>query len=559
MQSQQAATPTTTSPAVAPQQQAQVNQQQVIVSAPTQPSTQQTTQPQAQRTEQVPQQQGQATASTSETPAAGDSKLGKGQQFNALVAEVNTILDGAMGKLEADKVMFKKAKEDGSSIHEDLAQKASTAREEAKGNPTQIEAIETHLALETKDHAKAFINFASDFRERAKNAFWKAYHAAENDKAKLSDLFEEITSHVGHAVKAMEADQDNYEDKFSTKLKEFYKARYSCKAKTDAQPAKDKDGKKVEPDACVDNVKTAKKAMKDAQQDLATFKENLKTAHHHGRKLRKGLQKSLNKLRYVFQKARTTYRHRTKEFHAGYTEHYSAQKSISKLPLRKLAKEEEKESDDKDIKEEKGAVEEEKEDAEDSSEKEVAGDTVKKAEIKAVKMVTKAAKAILDKKQKDKEEAKSDDKTSISHSSMVETSDRKKHIKKRHSSESKHHKVASKHRHHAKKLRHANKHHSAHKQHHVHHNSHLTELAQRKAEKKAVIIVKDAILRAKKSQKHHKKMHLRHKNHKRHQQHKHHKSDEDTVAELANNKEALAQMADAIVAEGKADELFGQL
>ena len=99
-------------------------------------------------------------------------------------------------------------------------------------------------------------------------------------------------------------------------------------------------------------------------------------------------------------------------------------------------------------------------------------------------MVTKAAKAILDKKQKDKEEAKSDDKTSISHSSMVETSDRKKHIKKRHSSESKHHKVASKHRHHAKKLRHANKHHSAHKQHHVHHNSHLTELAQRKAEKK---------------------------------------------------------------------------
>merc|ERR1711935_1127318 len=105
-------------------------------------------------------------------------------------------------------------------------------------------------------------------------------------------------------------------------LKAYYKAKYGCEAKSDKKP-------------CTAKSKAAKAEMKKAHTVLTEFKSNLKTAHHHGKKLRKRLKQALKKLHFVFKEARGEVRKSLQEFHAGYDVHYSALQTISMTAIKK--------------------------------------------------------------------------------------------------------------------------------------------------------------------------------------------------------------------------------
>merc|ERR1711871_149120 len=178
----------------------------------------------------------------------------------------------------------------------------------------------------------------------------------------------------------------------------------------------EKDDKKK--DDCMAPAKKAKAEMKATKQKLSDFKDNLQTAHHHGRKLRKRLKHALHKLQYVFQKARKALRHAKEGFHAGFDMHYSAQKAITHSALLALKKaapsdedkaaDDEKAADDKEVKKEakKAAVEAAKKAAKKEVKKEAQKAAIraarkskataeKNAEMSAIHTVQKAAKAIL--------------------------------------------------------------------------------------------------------------------------------------------------------------------
>lgn len=326
-----------------------------------------------------------------------DSKLDQAKQFNLLVKNINSILDDAMLKLKDDNHLYKRAVADRHAKQSDIKEKASSAKEDASGDAAQIEAIDTHVALAAKASAKAFIEFSSGFRESAKEAFWSSYNDAEARQAKLEELYDSITSHVAHAVNAMQAQGVQLNDKYLDSAKAYYKAKY--KARYGCEKAADQDAAAKK--ACQEEPHTAKDDMKKAHDVLSHFQENLETAHHHGKKLKKGLKEAMDKLHYVFQKARHDFRHTEAEFHAGFDMHYNAQKAVSTHALKKLEEEEKKQ--DKEQKREKADASAEidakdpEEDADDDrsaeTPEEQAADT--KAEMKAVNVVTKAAKAIL--------------------------------------------------------------------------------------------------------------------------------------------------------------------
>merc|ERR1719324_511081 len=187
-----------------------------------------------------------------------------------------------------------------------------------------IDAINTHVAIAKKENAKAFITFAKKFRKTAKKSFWESYNKAKQKKATLRGLYDKITHHVGRAVKAMRKKQAPLEDEYLSKLKAFYKARYGCNAKDKSECSKTK--------------KKAKAAMKKAHANMLGFKSNYKTAHHHGKKLRRRLKQSMHKLRFVFKQAREEMRKSQALFHAGFDERYTARKSISLTALKDVHK-----------------------------------------------------------------------------------------------------------------------------------------------------------------------------------------------------------------------------
>jgi len=358
------------------------------------------------------------------------SSIDKAKHFKQLVKEVNTILDDTILKLKKDRKLFRKAAADGRTKTSAVASEASSAKHDAKGNEMAIEAIETHVTLAAKDGAQAFIKFAANFRKRAKRAFWKSYNKADEDESKLSDLYHEITGHVGHAIKAMRKHGVDLNTIFLSSLKNFYKFNYECKL----AKSKNKSEK-----TCEKTTQAKKTKMKVAQTALLSFQDNLKTAHHHGRKLRKRLKRALRKLHFVFKKARHAFRHTDHHFQAGYNLHYQAMRTISQRAVKKFEAEARKEARKEarstkiaeksaqvyklayKLAEHKGQIEADTTDHAVSTVKSamkaikqgtkpqkqksrrvahISKDAVHSAEIKAVKAVTKAANAILHKTKK---------------------------------------------------------------------------------------------------------------------------------------------------------------
>lgn len=417
-------------------------------------------------------------------PAHPNSNVDKAKRFKQLVKEVNSILDGAMLKLKKDKKLFHRAATDGRSKKSTVTNKAASAKQDAKGDATRIEAIETHMQLAVKDNAKVFIKFATKFRKSAKRAFWKSYNTADTRQSKLNDLYHEITTHVAHAVRAMRSHGHKLNSKYVQTIKAFYKAKYSCVANK-------KDKKKQA--ACAKVTQEKKAKTKSAHKALLNFQKNMQTAHHHGRKLRKRLKHALKKLHFVFKKARHTFRRISNSFHVGYRVHYEAMVAVSKRALRVEAKKrakkvaakkekvDRKSNNKKKIaKKHSAATESESKHARRSDKvallpkqgkatvAHISKDAVHSAEMKAVNAVAKAANAILKKTKKHKK-AKAHTKIRMHAAEMMET--------KHKMMEDNHHTPQYHSRKTAQKRR-----------------------AERKAEKKALTIVKKAILQVRKQQ-----------------------------------------------------------
>jgi len=419
--SQQQAPPQQTSQQQAPPQQTSQgrpqSQETKPVQAPQQQAQQQVTGAQAQQPVVVQQQTGTAVPvqAPAVAPAAAPAPptKSKAQEFNSLVTEVNTLLDDAIGKLKKDKDLFKQASEDQASKLSELKEQANSAKQDANGNTMLMDAIETNRALAAKEGAKAFISFAENFRKSAEDQFLKSYSSAEDRQSKLQELYEDITSHVANAVKQMQSNGQKIESQYMEAVKAFYKTHYKLKYRCE----KEKDDKKE--DDCMAPVKKAKAEMKSAKQKLSDFKDNLQTAHHHGRKLRKRLKHALHKLTYVFRKARKALRRAKEGFHAGFDMHYSAQKAVShsalvalkKAALKKAnpshtdkAADNKKAADDKEVKKEakKAAVEAAKKEVKKEAHQAAIraarhskAAAAKHAEMTAIHSVQKAAKAIL--------------------------------------------------------------------------------------------------------------------------------------------------------------------
>lgn len=379
----------------APRQQAQQQQASQQQQAPQQQAPRQAPQQQQAPQQHAQQQQAQQPQQQQQQPA---TKVSKAQEFNDLVTEVNTLLDDAMLKLKKDKELFKKSSSDASAKQSELKEQANSAKQDAAGNSLQINAIETNMQLASKEGAKAFVTFAETFRKSAENKFLKSYSDAESRQSKLGELYEDITSHVADAVKKMESTGTKMQKQYLDTVKAFYKIHYKLKYSC----GNEKDNKSVI--ACNAPAKHAKKSMKEAKTKLADFTDNLHTAHHHGRKLRKRLKHALHKLQYVFQKARKALRHTKEGFHAGFDMHYSAQKAVSQGALLALKKANTDKDDPQGVKQEvkkavkKAVNKEAKKVAKTEVKKQRKKDAVKKAELSAIHTVQKAAKAILKRK-----------------------------------------------------------------------------------------------------------------------------------------------------------------
>merc|ERR1712205_200045 len=113
------------------------------------------------------------------------------------------------------------------------------------------------------------------------------------------------------------------------KLKDYWKAKYT---------QLDEKGKPIPKATLKKSRHYAKLKMKHARSQQWHFKRSMSKAHHHAKKLRKGLQQALRKIHFVFKKARSMYRHTAKAFMVGFEMEVAAQKPVSQKPLRKLRK-----------------------------------------------------------------------------------------------------------------------------------------------------------------------------------------------------------------------------
>jgi len=258
---------------------------------------------------------------------AGEKKVHQAQDFNTLVNQVNTVLDGAITQLKTDRKLFQKTAAGGKDRLSSITEKAQQAKLEAKGNHVLINAINTHVAIAKKENAKVFLAFATKFRHSAEKSFWKSYNEAKEKKATLLGLYDKITHHVGRAVKAMRKKWAPVEKKFLSTLKSYYKVRYGCGSKSEKEHK-----------ACATTKKEAKAKMKASHASFLEFKSNYKTAHHHGKKLRRSLKQAIHKLRFVFKQSRQEVRKSQDLFHAGFNQRYNARKSISLSALKEVHK-----------------------------------------------------------------------------------------------------------------------------------------------------------------------------------------------------------------------------
>merc|ERR1711959_1691 len=291
---------------------------QKVVPSTAQPQLQapQQAQPPPQVQGQVQRQQPQPTKEDLQK-AEADKKVHQAQNFNKLVKETDTLLDDAMIQMKKDRKMFRHAIKDGTDKRHKVKDKAAQAKTEAKGHETQIAAIETHVSIAEKENAKAFIAFAKKFRHTASHTFYKKYNKARRLQSELQDLYHTITAHVGSAITSLEKKEPSEDDKYTKQLKAYYRIKYGCS---------DKSG-------CTEKKK-AKADKKKAHAALLEFKDTLKTAHRHGKKLRRRLHQALDKLHFVFKEARSEIRKSLQEFHAGYDVHYSARQTISMTAIK---------------------------------------------------------------------------------------------------------------------------------------------------------------------------------------------------------------------------------
>jgi len=264
--------------------------------------------------------------------ATAAKKMHQAQDFNKLVKNVNTILDSAILQMKRDRKLFRKAQSDEDQKEHHIAEAAEQAKQEAKDDATRIAAIETHVSLAQQENAKVMIQFAAKFRRMATRKFWKRYNKAKKLKSQLSELYDSITSHVGRAVQSMRRKRQPLEKGYDKDLRSYYKVRYTrCTKSAKA--------------SCTKVRKTAKTKMKAAYADLLSFKTNLKTAHRHGKRLRRRLHSAIQKLHFVFKQARQEQRKGTAAFHAGFDARYSARKTISLTALKKVKQRMEKQKE----------------------------------------------------------------------------------------------------------------------------------------------------------------------------------------------------------------------
>jgi len=255
-------------------------------------------------------------------------KLHLARQFNKLVKNVDSILDEAMKKLKNDKKLFHKAVKDGHKKQIVLQHEAKGARRHAKGDSVKMDAIQTHMALAQRAGARAFIKFVNTFRTGAKKNFRADYKNAKIHERQLKKIYHKICHHVSHAWKAMKAHGKKLHAVYMTELKHYWKAKYSCGG--DKKPAIKAALKKAR--------HAAKLKMKHARGVSWHFKQSMHKAHHHAKKLRKGLQQALRKIHFVFKKARSMYRHTAKTFQVGFAMQVAAQQPVSQKALRRLRK-----------------------------------------------------------------------------------------------------------------------------------------------------------------------------------------------------------------------------
>merc|ERR1711988_1104435 len=256
-------------------------------------------------------------------------KLHLARQFNKFVKQVDSILDDAMKKLKKDKKLFHKAVQDGHKKQVVLQHQAQGARRHANGDSVKIDAIQTHMALAQRAGARAFIKFVNSFRTGAKKNFRASYKNAKIHERQLKKIYHKICHRVSHAWKAMKGHGKKLHATYMTALKHYWKAKYSCV------------GDKKKPSIKVALKKArhnAKQKMKHARSQQWHFKRSMSKAHHHAKKLRKGLQQALRKIHFVFKKARSMYRHTAKTFMIGFVMQVAAQKPVRKGALRRLQK-----------------------------------------------------------------------------------------------------------------------------------------------------------------------------------------------------------------------------
>lgn len=256
-------------------------------------------------------------------------KLHLARQFNQLVKKVDSVLDVAMKKLKKGKKLFHKAVEDGHKKQVVLQSKANGARRHAKGDNVKIEAIATHMALAQRAGARAFIKFVNTFRAGAKKNFRADYKTAKIHERQLKKIFRKICHHVSHAWKAMKTHGKKLHAAYMAKLKDYWKAKYT---------QLDEKGKPIPKATLKKSRHYAKLKMKHARSQQWHFKRSMSKAHHHAKKLRKGLKQAIRKIHFVFKKARSMYRHTAKTFMVGFEMEVAAQKPVSQKPLRKLRK-----------------------------------------------------------------------------------------------------------------------------------------------------------------------------------------------------------------------------
>jgi hypothetical protein len=258
-----------------------------------------------------------AKTNTKRAPKKPVKKISLAKRFHSLVKQVGSTLGAAITKIRKDKKLFAKASQVGRRKQQSLHSQAQGAKRHATGDSSKLQAIQTHMALASRDGARAFIHFVSKFKKGAKVSFWQSYKKAKADEHLVSKIYRKIDSHVVRASKAMKTAGHKMRGTYMKKLKAYWKAKYSYPGKTKQQKA-----------AAKKKRHAAKVVMKKARSNLEGFKKTMRTAHHHAKKLREGLKHAMKKLHFLFKKARRIYRHTTKKFRVGFSVRAQAERQV---------------------------------------------------------------------------------------------------------------------------------------------------------------------------------------------------------------------------------------